>query len=120
MTSPAAASPESSLVRAPGVRQLTASIVNVTVGAGIFVLPAAVAAGLTPGAAALSVRNGNTLLQQTVSGEAVARALAGCDAVVHAAANVNIHATDALETIRTNRRGTELVITGVAGCTPAE
>ncbi len=46
MTSPAAASPESSLVRALGVRQLTASIVNVTVGAGIFVLPAAVAAGL--------------------------------------------------------------------------
>jgi class 3 adenylate cyclase len=38
---------------------------------------AAVAAGLTPAAAALSVRNGNTLLQQTVSGEAVARALAG-------------------------------------------
>jgi class 3 adenylate cyclase len=38
---------------------------------------AAVAAGLTPGAAALSVRNGNTLLQQTVSGEAVSRALAG-------------------------------------------
>ena len=50
MTSPAAASPEASLVRALGVRQLAASIVNVTVGAGIFVLPAAVAAGL--GAAA--------------------------------------------------------------------
>jgi amino acid transporter len=49
MTSPAA-SPEASLVRALGVRQLAASIVNVTVGAGIFVLPAAVAAGL--GAAA--------------------------------------------------------------------
>ncbi len=46
MTSPAAASPEASLVRALGVRQLAASIVNVTVGAGIFVLPAAVAAGL--------------------------------------------------------------------------
>jgi len=42
----------------------------------------------------------------------VARALEGCDAVVHAAASVNIHATDALETIRTNRRGTELVIGG--------
>jgi len=39
-------------VRALGVRQLAASIVNVTVGAGIFVLPAAVAAGL--GAAAPS------------------------------------------------------------------
>jgi len=38
------------LVRAIGLRQLTASIVNVTVGAGIFVLPAAVAANL--GAAA--------------------------------------------------------------------
>ncbi len=50
MTSPAAASPEASLVRALGVRQLAASIVNVTVGAGIFVLPAAAAAGL--GAAA--------------------------------------------------------------------
>jgi APA family basic amino acid/polyamine antiporter len=43
-------SPEASLVRAIGVRQLAAGIVNVTVGAGIFVLPAAVAAGL--GAAA--------------------------------------------------------------------
>lgn len=41
---------ESGLVRAIGTRQLTASIVNVTVGAGIFVLPAAVAANL--GAAA--------------------------------------------------------------------
>jgi len=38
------------LVRAIGLRQLTASIVNVTVGAGIFVLPAAVAMNL--GAAA--------------------------------------------------------------------
>ena len=38
------------LVRAIGLRQLTASIVNVTIGAGIFVLPAAVAANL--GAAA--------------------------------------------------------------------
>jgi len=38
------------LVRAIGVRQLAASIVNVTIGAGIFVLPAAVAANL--GAAA--------------------------------------------------------------------
>jgi amino acid transporter len=50
MPAPAAPSPEASLVRALGVRQLAASIVNVTVGAGIFVLPAAVAAGL--GAAA--------------------------------------------------------------------
>jgi len=41
---------EPELVRALGVRQLTASIVNVTIGAGIFVLPAAVAASL--GAAA--------------------------------------------------------------------
>ncbi len=38
------------LVRAIGVRDLTASIVNVTIGAGIFVLPAFVAGGL--GAAA--------------------------------------------------------------------
>lgn len=50
MSEARAASPEASLVRALGVRQLTAGIVNVTVGAGIFVLPAAVAAGL--GAAA--------------------------------------------------------------------
>ncbi len=42
----------------------------------------------------------------------VQRALEGMDAVVHAAASVNVHATDALETIRTNRRGTELVIGG--------
>ncbi len=41
---------EPQLVRAIGLRQFTASIVNVTVGAGIFVLPAAVAANL--GAAA--------------------------------------------------------------------
>ena len=41
---------EAGLVRAIGVRQLTASVINVTIGAGIFVLPAAVAAGL--GAAA--------------------------------------------------------------------
>jgi basic amino acid/polyamine antiporter, APA family len=34
------------LVRAIGVRRLTASIVNVTIGAGIFVLPALVAGGL--------------------------------------------------------------------------
>jgi amino acid transporter len=45
-----AASADSALVRAIGVRQLAASIVNVTVGAGIFVLPAAVAGSL--GAAA--------------------------------------------------------------------
>ncbi len=41
---------EEKLIRALGVPTLTASIVNATVGAGIFVLPAAVAAGL--GAAA--------------------------------------------------------------------
>src|SRR5215208_1811373 len=41
---------EAGLVRVIGARQLTASIINVTVGAGIFVLPAAAAAGL--GAAA--------------------------------------------------------------------
>ncbi len=38
------------LVRAIGVRGLTASIINVTIGAGIFVLPAVVAAGLGPAA----------------------------------------------------------------------
>ena len=41
---------DAGLVRAIGARQLTASIVNVTIGAGIFVLPAVAAAGL--GAAA--------------------------------------------------------------------
>src|SRR5436190_9361431 len=43
-------SPDSQLVRVLGTRELTASIVNCTIGAGIFVLPAAVAQGL--GAAA--------------------------------------------------------------------
>ena len=38
------------LVRAIGLRRLTASIVNVTIGAGIFVLPAIVARGLGPAA----------------------------------------------------------------------
>jgi APA family basic amino acid/polyamine antiporter len=49
-TSDEAPQGEHGLVRAIGLRQLTASIVNVTVGAGIFVLPAAVSAQL--GAAA--------------------------------------------------------------------
>jgi amino acid transporter len=38
--------PESQLVRVISTRQLTASIINVTIGAGIFVLPAQVAAAL--------------------------------------------------------------------------
>ncbi|WP_404431300.1 adenylate/guanylate cyclase domain-containing protein [Microbacterium lacus] len=37
----------------------------------------AVSAGLSPAAAALSLQNGNTLLQQTISGDAVTRAFAG-------------------------------------------
>jgi hypothetical protein len=41
---------DASFVRAIGVRRLTASIVNATIGAGIFVLPATVAAGLGPAA----------------------------------------------------------------------
>src|SRR5437762_8315342 len=40
------ASSDHALVRALGVRSLTASIINTTIGAGIFVLPAVVAAGL--------------------------------------------------------------------------
>lgn len=40
----AAAAQEARLERAIGVRQLTASVINVTVGAGIFALPALVAA----------------------------------------------------------------------------
>jgi basic amino acid/polyamine antiporter, APA family len=43
-------SSDAELVRAIGVRDLTASIINVTIGAGIFVLPAAAAAGLGPAA----------------------------------------------------------------------
>jgi len=43
-------SPESQLARVIGARQLTASIINTTIGAGIFVLPATVAAGLGPAA----------------------------------------------------------------------
>jgi hypothetical protein len=51
ITLPAAAAPQPpTLVRAIGVRTLAASIINTTVGAGIFVLPAAVAAKI--GAAA--------------------------------------------------------------------
>lgn len=45
-TSSATSSAEGALVRALGVRQLTASIVNATIGAGIFVLPGLVAARL--------------------------------------------------------------------------
>src|SRR5262245_64737516 len=45
-----ASSSEAGLVRAIGVRQLTASIINTTIGAGIFVLPAAAAGGLGPAA----------------------------------------------------------------------
>lgn len=45
-----ASAADTSLVRALGVRTLTASIVNATIGAGIFVLPAAVAGGLGTGA----------------------------------------------------------------------
>lgn len=40
---------------------------------------AAVASGLAPATAALSVQNGNTLMQQTIAGEAVTRALSGED-----------------------------------------
>ena len=50
MSGPPAGAQDEKLVRALGVPTLTASIVNATIGAGIFVLPAGVAAGL--GAAA--------------------------------------------------------------------
>src|SRR5436309_4731269 len=46
----AARSPEASLVRAIGMRRLTAGVINVTIGAGIFVLPATAAASLGPAA----------------------------------------------------------------------
>src|SRR3954467_15788209 len=41
---------DAGLVRAIGARQLTASVINVTIGAGIFVLPAVASAGLGPAA----------------------------------------------------------------------
>src|SRR5437762_14051379 len=41
---------EPGLVRALGVRSLTAAIINTTIGAGIFVLPAVAATGLGPAA----------------------------------------------------------------------
>src|SRR5437870_3378426 len=41
---------EAGLLRVIGVRRLTASTINATIGAGIFVLPATVAAGLGPAA----------------------------------------------------------------------
>jgi APA family basic amino acid/polyamine antiporter len=50
MAGPSVGKHDEKLVRALGVPTLTASIVNATIGAGIFVLPAGVAAGL--GAAA--------------------------------------------------------------------
>lgn len=49
MSSPAA-TPDADLVRAIGIRALTAAIVNATIGAGIFVLPATVAGELGTGA----------------------------------------------------------------------
>ena len=49
MTAPAgASSPEASLVRSIGTFGLAASIVNVTIGGGIFRLPADMAAALGP------------------------------------------------------------------------
>jgi len=50
MNAPAEPAPESQLIRALGVPSLTANIVNSTVGAGIFALPALVAAQLGAGA----------------------------------------------------------------------
>src|ERR1700704_6225421 len=41
---------EGGLLRVIGVRRLVASTINTTIGAGIFVLPAVVAAGLGPAA----------------------------------------------------------------------
>jgi len=44
--------------------------------------------------------------------QSVAKALSGCDAVVHAAAMVSIHAADAERVLHNNLRGTELVLGG--------
>src|SRR5262245_22705868 len=49
-TSAAARHSDERLLRAIGAPTLTASIVNMTIGAGIFVLPALVAGGLGPAA----------------------------------------------------------------------
>jgi basic amino acid/polyamine antiporter, APA family len=46
MTTPATPAPERGLVRAVGIWALAASIINITVGGGIFRLPAAVSAAL--------------------------------------------------------------------------
>jgi APA family basic amino acid/polyamine antiporter len=46
MENPSAPQADAKLIRALGVPTLTSSIVNATIGAGIFVLPATVAAGL--------------------------------------------------------------------------
>jgi nucleoside-diphosphate-sugar epimerase len=51
---------------------------------------------------------------EITDGEAVARALDGCDAVVHTAAVVDLDARNADYVYRTNLRGTELVIGGAA------
>ena len=50
MSNPVEPAVESQLVRALGVPSLTANIVNSTVGAGIFALPALVAAQIRAGA----------------------------------------------------------------------
>jgi amino acid transporter len=50
MDDPRATHQDAKLIRALGVPTLTSSIVNATIGAGIFVLPATVAAGLGPAA----------------------------------------------------------------------
>lgn len=44
--------------------------------------------------------------------DSVARALNGCDAVVHSAAMVSVHASDSNQVLRNNKRGTELVLGG--------
>ncbi len=46
--------------------------------------------------------------------EAVASALDGSDAVVHAAANVSLRASEAEQTLRTNLRGVETVVGGAS------
>jgi dihydroflavonol-4-reductase len=46
--------------------------------------------------------------------DAVAKALAGCEAAVHAAAHVSLRAEDRMQTARANLRGAELVVGGAA------
>ena len=89
MSNPVEPAAESQLVRALGVPSLTANIVNSTVGAGIFALPALVAAQLGAARAAgfyrLRIGNGCFLSRPSRSPEAASRLTGGLYAYVETA-----------------------------------